>query len=420
MNVMTDSLIVCGAPRRVKNVIVVDDTADNFGGTAQVAYVTARVLADRGYNVVYFAGTGPVHVRLADFRVVTVREKPFLECDSKIKGALEGLSSKRTYRALCTLLSEFDPSDTVLHIHSWTHALSSSIFNAIADMGFRSLATLHEYFIACPNGGFFDYRRQEICRLAPCSPACVARNCDKRSYAQKLYRIVRLSLQAKAIRRARPKFAYLSGFTYGILRGNRFDDGSPTYLPNPIEVQGEYVPSPIETRNGYLFIGRMDAEKNPEMFCEALTRLGLPGTLCGDGPLLSRLREQYPNLNFLGWCDKDELAQQARANKALVLTSYCLEASPLVCLEAMFAAGIPSVVPDTCGATDYIENGGNGLWFKNKDLESLCAAISKLEDEKEYASICRNIERDLPRFRRDRSYEKYAVRITGLYEGLYE
>lgn len=29
--------------KRVKNVIIVDDTADNFGGTAQIAYITAVV-----------------------------------------------------------------------------------------------------------------------------------------------------------------------------------------------------------------------------------------------------------------------------------------------------------------------------------------------------------------------------------------
>lgn len=44
--------------RRVKNVIVVDDTADNLGGTAQIAYVTAAVLRDRGYNVVYLPVAG--------------------------------------------------------------------------------------------------------------------------------------------------------------------------------------------------------------------------------------------------------------------------------------------------------------------------------------------------------------------------
>lgn len=417
---MTEIASKRSVSRHVQNVVIVDDTADNFGGTAQVAYVTARVLADRGYNVVYFAGTGPVHDRLAGIRVITVRDKPFLESDSKVKGALEGLSSKRSYRALCSLLSEFDPSDTVLHIHSWTHALSSSIFDAIADMGFRSLATLHEYFIACPNGGFFDYRSHEICRLRPCSPACVARNCDKRSYAQKLYRIARLAIQSRAIGRARPKLAYLSEFTYGILRGNRFDDGSPTYLPNPIEARGEYAPSPIESREGYLFIGRMDPEKNPELFCEALTRLGLPGTLCGDGPLLPRLREKYPNLTFLGWCGKDELARQSRANKALVLTSYCLEASPLVCLEAMFAAGIPSIVPNTCGATAYIEDGKNGIWFENGSLDSCCNAIRTLEDGETYKRICAYIDSQLPGLREDRSYARYAERVVDAYEGLYE
>lgn len=417
---MSGTCVELGSSSRVKNVIVVDDTADNYGGSAQIAYLTARLLADRGYGVVYFAGAGPVHERLARLRVITVRDKPFLECDSKVKGGLDGLSSRRAYLALRSLLSEFNPADTVLHVHSWTHALSSSVFDAIADAGFRSLVTLHDYFLACPNGGFFDYGKQEICRLKPCSLACVVRNCDKRSYVQKLYRIVRLAIQTKAIERAKPKLAYLSEFAYSILRSNRFDDGNPIYLPNPIEIQGEYEPSPIASRRGYLFIGRMDAEKNPRLFCEALTRLGLPGTLCGDGPLLPQLRDKFPNLTFLGWCGKDELALQERSHKAIILPSSLYEASPLVCLEAMLAAGIPSIVADTCGATDYIENGGNGIWFTNKSLESLCVAISKLEDEDEYALICRNIERELPQLWNDRSYEKYVERIIELYEGLYE
>lgn len=415
---MSGSLNPSGTGHRVKNVIVVDDTADNFGGTAQIAYVTAKVLSSRGCSVVYFAGAGPVHERLSGVRVITVRDEPFLDSPSKAKGALEGLSSGRAYRALSTLLSEFDSSDTVLHVHSWTHALSSSVFNAIADGGFRSLVTLHDYFLACPNGGFYDYRRQEICRLRPCSPACVARNCDKRSYMQKLYRVVRLLLQNDAIRRAKPKFAYLSEFTYGILRGSPFDDGCPLFLPNPIEVQGGYAPSAIESREGYLFIGRMDSEKNPALFCEALTLLGLPGTLCGEGPLLLELKVRYPNLRFLGWCEKDELVRQARSKKALIMTSSCLEASPLVCLEAMFAAGIPSIVPDTCGATAYIEDGRNGIWFENGNVESLCEAIGKMEDKDAYGRICGHIDEGLQDLRDDRSYEQYAVKVIGIYEGL--
>lgn len=404
------------AGHRVRNVVVVDDTADNYGGTAQVAYVTAKVLVERGYNVVYFAGVGPVHERLAGIRVVTVRDEPFLNSSPKAKGAVEGLSSRHTYRVFSDLLSEFSPSDTVVHVHSWTHALSSSIFDVIADRGFKSIVTLHDYFLVCPNGGFYDYKKKEICHLKPCSAACVFRNCDKRSYMQKIYRIVRLLLQTKAIARAKPRFAYLSEFTYHILRGNRFDDGNPIFLPNPIEVHGVYRPSAPNSRKGYLFIGRMDPEKNPMLFCEALTLLGLPGTLCGDGPLLPELKAKYPNLSFLGWCEKDELIRQAHNSKALIMTSTWLEASPLVCLEMMLSAGIPSIVPDTCGATVYIENGKNGIWFENGNVESLCKAIRKIEDSGSYEHICNYIESNMPMLQRNYGYEHYADRLISIYE----
>lgn len=403
---------------KLKNVIVIDDSADNFGGTAQIAYVTARILTDRGFNVVYFAGCGPVHKRFGDIRVVVAHDKPFLEQDSKLHGAIDGLHSEETYDKLLALLLEFDPSETVVHIHSWTHALSSSIFDAIADAGFKVLVTLHEYFLVCPNGGFYDYQRNEICRLKSCSAACMLRNCDKRSYAQKLYRVARIKRQDKSIARANPKFCYLSDFTYGIMRGNRFDDGKPTFLPNPISVEGSYNPGDPASRSGYLYVGRFDAEKNPKLFCEAITKLGLQGTMCGSGPLLEPLRQEFPNVEFLGWCDKEQLAEQFRTKRALVLTSSWFEASPLVCLEAMFTSGIPSIVSETCGATAYIKDGFNGLWFANNDLDSLCDAIRRMEDGDFYLKTCRSIDESLPAMREDRSYKTYFGRVLALYEEL--
>ncbi len=404
---------------KVKNVIIVDDTADNFGGTAQIAYVTAMVLRERGYSVVYFAGCGPIHNRLKDIRVVLANDRPFLNASNRIVGALSGLHSKKTYVSFCSLLKEFSPDDTVVHVHSWTHALSSSIFDAIADCGFKVIVTLHEYFLVCPNGGFFNYKKNEICSLRPCSMSCIRSNCDKRNYMQKLYRIARIIRQNHSIERAHPKFCYLSNFTYSIMRGNKFDDGEPCILPNPISVEGEFDPGVPSEKHGYLFVGRFDREKNPELFCKALTSLGLPGTLCGSGPELDELRSAYPNLNFLGWCDKDDLAEQFKSAKALVLSSSWYEASPLVCLEAMFAAGIPSIVPETSGATAYIKEGVNGLLFKNSDLTSLCKAILKMEDAECYEKLCRSICQSLPELREDRSYETYASRVINLYEGLY-
>lgn len=100
------------------------------------------------------------------------------------------------------------------------------------------------------------------------------------------------------------------------------------------------------------------------------------------------------------------------------MTSSCFEASPLVCLEAMFMAGIPSIVPETCGAISYIQDGVNGLWFKNNDVDSLCSAIQRMEGWRFYAQLRHNINDALPALRSDRSYGRYAERVVDLYEGL--
>lgn len=52
--------------RKVTNAIIVYGAAGNIGGTAQIAYVAATVLRERGYNVVYFAGCEPIHNRLKE------------------------------------------------------------------------------------------------------------------------------------------------------------------------------------------------------------------------------------------------------------------------------------------------------------------------------------------------------------------
>ncbi len=402
--------------RRVKNIIVVSDTASNDGGVSQIACLTANILKGAGYGVTYFAGCGPVRSELKDIRTIVVRDGSFLKSASKVSGALEGLHSKASYEALTELLREFSPADTVVHVHGWTHALSSSIFDACADLGFRVIITVHEYFLVCPNGGFYDYQRNEICHRKPCSVGCVLRNCDKRGYAQKLYRVARAIRQNRSVRRAKPKLCYLSPFVRNILYKSGIDDDDPAYLPNPILAPKTFTPSDPTNRQGYLFVGRFDPEKNPKLFCEAITRLGLQGTMCGSGHQLETLEAQYPGIEFLGWCDKDQLSDQFRRHRALVMTSSWYEASPLVCLEAMFASGIPSIVPNTCGAIDYIKDGVNGALFENNDLGSLCSALERMENTAFYKGVCENIERELPELRKDRSYDAYLKRLESVYE----
>ncbi len=54
--------------------------------------------------------------------------------------------------------------------------------------------TIHEYFLFCPNGGFYNYQTQKACPLTPMSAQCLTTNCDSRSYPQKLWRVARQAI----------------------------------------------------------------------------------------------------------------------------------------------------------------------------------------------------------------------------------
>ena len=79
----------------------------------------------------------------------------------------------------------------MLHLHGYTKALTTTPALAAHRAGFTVVCTLHDFFSACPNGAFFDYRRERPCTLRAMSTACVSRNCDKRHPAHKAYRVLR-------------------------------------------------------------------------------------------------------------------------------------------------------------------------------------------------------------------------------------
>jgi len=77
-------------------------------------------------------------------------------------------------------LEDFDSKNTIVHLHGWTKALSSSVVRECVDKNFSIVCTLHDYFVACPNGGFYNFRTHKICHLHPLSTRCVLENCDSR------------------------------------------------------------------------------------------------------------------------------------------------------------------------------------------------------------------------------------------------
>ncbi len=131
-------------------------------------------------------------------------------------------------------------------------------------------------------------------------------------------------------------------------------------------------------------VGRLSAEKRPELMLDALARLGRPATLwmCGDGAMTDAVRARITELgvdaHVLGFCDNPyALMRQA---DLLVLASD-FEGQPNAVIEAQ-GLGVPVVSTDCdFGPRDVIADGETGLLVPRGDADALAAAIARLLDD---------------------------------------
>lgn len=172
-----------------KTIVIVYDGAVINGGAAKIAIQSAVELAKNpDINMIYFAANAEVDECLQSndaIKVVCIDTPHIASNKNKIKASLYGIWNRKAKTEFAKLLLDLDPKHTVIHIHGWSKALSVSVVAVAQNMHFPVLITLHDYFAVCPNGGFFNYQKKELCHLEPMSWKCISCNCDKRSYFQK-------------------------------------------------------------------------------------------------------------------------------------------------------------------------------------------------------------------------------------------
>jgi glycosyltransferase involved in cell wall biosynthesis len=364
-------------------VALVLDHASVTGGAAKVAFDSAIGLKRAGYRPIVFAAAGPVDPGLVEARVevVCLGQHDILNDPSRLRAAVRGIWNVEAARRLSVLLASLPKGRSLVHVHGWAKGLSPAIAGPIAASGLPALCTLHEYFLFCPNGGFYNYQTEKVCELEPMSGACVATNCDSRSYPQKLWRCAR---QAAVRHVARlPKvfsdFIIISDLQDGIARA-RLPEGARIHrLTNPIEAARLGL-KPRPASGDFLFVGRIAREKGPLLFAEAARRAGIVPTYVGDGPIRAELAGRYPEARILGWKTPDEARAMMRQGRALVFPSLWYEVQGLTVSEAK-AMGTPVVVSDVCAGREAIEDGKSGLWFRNGDPDALACALDRLKDD---------------------------------------
>ena len=367
---------------KIRNVISVYDFSVNNGGAAKGTIDLSIALSKAGVNVVYFSAVGPSDSELKKSvsNVINLGQFDILSDPKRVRAIFQGFWNQKARKEFKTLLTDFDPSDTVVHFHGWSKALSCSLIPLTVKKSFPVVFTIHDYFLICPNGGQYDFQKNRACPLTGGSLECAITHCDKRNYFHKFWRFIRFWSEKNLCKvfESVDRFIAISEFSKKVV----VDKGVPcekiTVIRNLTNIAVSESADPAEKKD-FLFLGRLSPEKGVFLFAEAVTRAGVPGVIIGTGELEKALKQEYPQIKFIGWLDKPSVEKELKKVRCLIFPSLWYETSGRSHLEAL-SLGIPVIMADKITSSEDIDDGENGFLFKNNDVEDLVKKIHLLED----------------------------------------
>jgi glycosyltransferase involved in cell wall biosynthesis len=275
---------------------------------------------------------------------------------------------------------------------------------------------MHDYFLACPNGGFYNYQQKTVCHLHPLSLKCVCTHCDSRNYLHKLWRVLRSYIRKDLLKiPARLKaFIAVSQLSHDILAPHLPANSSIYLLPNPVEAQR--TPRVEVSQNSKIFaVGRLAPEKGFDLVAQATRELGMELVFIGDGEHRQILASLNPEANFTGWLPPHLVQEKLREARCLVFSSNLYETQGLVVSEAA-SLGIPAIVSDITTASELIIHKTDGLLFQNTSLEDLKQKLLWMQDDAFVENLSQNAYQKF--WQSSQLVEHYIVNLLPIYDRL--
>ncbi|MFC5446000.1 glycosyltransferase family 4 protein [Rhizobium halophytocola] len=369
------------AVEAIERVVVIDDYSVARGGATTLALKSAELLRGLDIPVTYICGDAGAQPRLADagISVVPLGGADLLHM-SRVKALVTGIHNAAAAQLLRDWIAANDTPGTVYHVHGWSKILSPSIFKALAPVADRCVVHAHDFFAACPNGAYFDYQDQAVCDARPGSFGCLSRSCDKRNYAQKLWRAAR-GVNVERLLRDNAVFGriiLLHDKMRPFFERAGYDAQRLTTIANPVSVASPQRVE-VEANREFFFIGRLDPEKGIEDALAAVEMAGVKLCVIGDGPLLPKVLAAGDNVRWLGWLSHEEIAAAISGARALVMSSRYPEPLGLVAVEAA-SFGVPVVMTEQAFIASDMVSAGMAVACDTSSADILAARLLEVLD----------------------------------------
>ncbi|HMQ92241.1 MAG TPA: glycosyltransferase family 4 protein [Amaricoccus sp.] len=398
----------------IDRVAVISDDLEGDGGASAIAVASVRQMQRLGIPVAMLAGGGapPLVPRQSD-EVVALGGQHLL-AGGRARAAVRGLHDGGVRSRLADWITANDTPGTIYHLHNWHKVLSPACFAPLRQVADRLVVSAHDFFLSCPNGGFFDFRRRAVCEFNPLSAGCLLSNCDKRHFGHKAWRVTRhLAREALFDFRRQPATVLAVHEGMAPLLGRRgIAAGAIRVLRNPVTAwQGQRIEA--ERNRALLYVGRLELDKGIDTLALAARRLGVRLRIVGDGPLAGVLPELCPGVEMLGRQPSEAIGAIAGSARLVVLPTRVRETFGLVALEAAMS-GLPVVSSTSALISDELVALGMGRSCGPDDPDALAGCLADLLDDD--AAVAAMSRRGFAAARRlAPTEEQWGERLAGIY-----
>lgn len=377
-------------------VLIVHDYYQQKGGEDSVVESEAGLLASNGHAVERFT-----------------RHNDEIRTMPHVTVALETCWSGKSAQCVESVIDAFKPD--VIHAHNTFPLISPSIYWAAGRASIPVVQTLHNFRLLCPQAMFL--RQGRVCEdclgHVPWRGALHACYRDSRAQSAVVAGMLTLHRALGTYRTKVSRFIALNEFC----RRKFVEGGLPA---DRIVVKPNFVdfpmPQPVH-RDGFLFVGRLSAEKGLTVLVSALQQLsGAVVRVAGVGPESARL-EGIPGIRALGSLAGDAVRAEMSGAIALLLPSVWYENFPLTVIEA-FGCGLPVIASRIGALADLVEEGVTGLQFETGNAQDLAAKMRWAQAHPEQMTAMGRNARALyeGRFTPERNYQQ----LTAIYRDVIE